>query len=170
MALSVARCHLPEAPRGRPHRVGGGNHRRRREHPGAPRDRRPGPWSLRSRGRASDVAAYRRSAASALAQLAALMDDSEHDVLAYMTFPFQPRTKLHSTNPWERLNKKVKRRADVVGIFPNKASIARLIGAVLLEQNDEWLIQHRYMPIEGMAQLTPPLIDTDPAKLPPLAA
>ena len=103
-------------------------------------------------------------------KLAALMDDSEHDVLAYMTFPLQHRTKLHSTNPLERLNKEVKRRADVVGIFPNEASITRLIGAVLLEQNDEWLLQHRYMQIEGMAELTPPLIDADPAKLPPMAA
>src|SRR6476660_824637 len=103
-------------------------------------------------------------------KLAALMDDSEHDVLAYMTFSPQHRTKLHSTNPLERLNKEVKRRADVVGIFPNEASITRLIGAVLLEQNDEWLLQHRYMQIEGMAELTPPLIDADPAKLPPIAA
>src|ERR671927_44878 len=103
-------------------------------------------------------------------KLAALMDDSEHDVLAYMAFPFQHRTKLHSTNPLERLNKEVKRRADVVGIFPNEASITRLIGAVLLEQHDEWLVQHRYMQMEGRAELTPPLIDADPAKLPPLAA
>jgi putative transposase len=103
-------------------------------------------------------------------KLAALMDDSEHDVLAYMAFPFQHRTKLHSTNPLERLNKEVKRRADVVGIFPNEASITRLIGAVLLEQNDEWLLQHRYMQIEGMAELISPPIDADPAKLPPLAA
>ena len=103
-------------------------------------------------------------------KLAALMDDSEHDVLAYMGFPGQHRTKLHSTNPLERLNKEVKRRADVVGIFPNEASITRLIGAVLLEQNDEWLLQCRYMQIEGMAELTLPLIDADPAKLPPMAA
>ena len=103
-------------------------------------------------------------------KLATLMDDSEHDVLAYMAFPGQHRTKLHSTNPLERLNKEVKRRADVVGIFPNEASIIRLIGAVLLGQNDEWLLQCRYMQIEGMAELTPPLIDADPAKLPPMAA
>lgn len=102
-------------------------------------------------------------------KLAGLMDESEHDVLAYMNFPAQHRTKLHSTNPRERLNKEVKRRADVVGIFPNEASITRLIGAVLLEQNDEWMLQHRYMQIEGMAELTPPAIDAEPAKLPPKA-
>jgi len=93
-------------------------------------------------------------------KLAALMDDSEHDVLAYMSFPAQHRTKLHSTNPLERLNKEVKRRADVVGIFPGESGIMRLIGAVLLEQNDEWQLQHRYMQVEAMAELlTPPLIE-----------
>jgi putative transposase len=86
-------------------------------------------------------------------KLAALMDDSEHDVLAYMAFPRQHRTKLHSTNPIERLNKEVKRRADVVGIFPNEASIVRLIGAVLFEQNDEWQTQHRYMQVEAFARI-----------------
>ena len=103
-------------------------------------------------------------------KLAALMDESEHDLLAYTTFPAQHRTKLHSTNPLERLNKEVKRRANVVGIFPNETSITRLIGAVLLEQNDEWLLQCRYRQVEGMAELTPPMIDTDPAKLPSMAA
>ncbi|HRO13178.1 transposase [Amaricoccus sp.] len=83
-------------------------------------------------------------------------DEAEEDVLAYMTFPSQHRVKLHSTNPLERLNKEVKRRADVVGIFPNEDSIVRLIGAVLLEQNDEWLLQHRYMQIEGMVELDAP--------------
>jgi transposase-like protein len=63
-----------------------------------------------------------------------------------------------------------KRRADVVGIFPDEASIIRLIGAVLLEQNDEWLLQCRYMQIEGMAELTPPLIDDKPTTLAPTAA
>jgi hypothetical protein len=55
----------------------------------------------------------------------------------------------------------------VVGIFPNEAGIARLIGAVLLEQNDKWPLQHRYMQVAGMAEPTPPLIEADPAKLPP---
>jgi hypothetical protein len=67
--------------------------------------------------------------------------------------------KLRSTNPLERLNKEVKRRADVVGIFPGEQSIVRLIGAVLLEANDEWQLQHRYMQTEAMAELLPPLIE-----------
>lgn len=81
------------------------------------------------------------------------MDDSEHDVLAYMAFPVQHRVKLHSTNPLERLNKEVKRRADVVGIFPTEGAIVRLIGAVLMEQNDEWAVQTRYMQVEPMTEL-----------------
>ena len=96
------------------------------------------------------------------------MDGSEDDVLAYMAFPAQHRTKLHSVNTLERLNKEVKRRADVVGIFPNEESIIRLIGAVLMEANDEWQLQHRYMQIEGMAELLAP--DADALRLPPLAA
>jgi transposase-like protein len=103
-------------------------------------------------------------------KLATLMDESEHDVLAYMGFPTQHRAKLHSTNPLERLNKEVKRRADVVGIFPCEASILRLIGAVLLEQNDEWQLQHRYMQVEAMAELMTPATEPDPAQIPPQAA
>ncbi len=99
-------------------------------------------------------------------KLGVFMDDSEHDVLAYMGFPEQHRAKLHSTNPLERLNKEVKRRADVVGIFPSEQSIIRLIGAVLLEQNDEWQLQHRYMQVEGMAGLVPPTIDGEATPLP----
>lgn len=86
-------------------------------------------------------------------KLGTRMDEAETDVLAYTGFPTQHRTKLHSTNPLERLNKEVKRRADVVGIFPNEDSIFRFVGAVLLEQNDEWQLQNRYMQIEGMAEL-----------------
>jgi putative transposase len=103
-------------------------------------------------------------------KLAAFMDESEHDVLAYLGFPAQHRAKLHSTNPLERLNKEVKRRADVVGIFPCEASITRLIGAVLLEQNDEWQLQHRYMQVEAMAELTAPAAEAEPAQIPPQAA
>ena len=89
------------------------------------------------------------------------MDNAEHDVLAYMTFPEQHRVKLHSTNPLERLNKEVKRRADVVGIFPNEDSIVRLIGAVLLEANDEWQLLSRYMQVEAMAELNPSTVEEE---------
>ncbi len=74
-------------------------------------------------------------------KLAALMDEAEHDVLAYMTFPAAHRPKLHSTNPLERLHGEIKRRTNTVGIFPNEDAITRLIGAILLEQNDEWAVQ-----------------------------
>src|SRR5215212_1671933 len=103
-------------------------------------------------------------------KLSALMDESEHDVLAYTGFPAQHRAKLHSTNPLERLNKEVKRRADVVGIFPGEASIVRLIGAVLLEANDEWQLRHRYMQVEAMAELMPPLIEGEVAPATPTRA
>ena len=103
-------------------------------------------------------------------KLGTLMDDSEDDVLAYLAFPAPHRTKLHSTNPLERLNKEVKRRADVVGIFPSEASIIRLIGAVLLEANDEWQLQHRYMGVEAMAELLNPPSLNETLQLPPKAA
>ena len=82
-----------------------------------------------------------------------MMDEAEADVLAYFSFPKSHRVKLHSTNTLERLNKEVKRRADVVGIFPNEESIMRLLGAVLAEQNEEWLLQNRYLPQQSMAEI-----------------
>ncbi len=86
-------------------------------------------------------------------KLAALMDEAQHDVLAYMSFPREHRQKLHSTNPLERLNGEIKRRTNVVGIFPNEDAITRLVGAILLEQNDEWAVSRRYMTLESIAQI-----------------
>jgi transposase-like protein len=90
-----------------------------------------------------------------LPKLAVFMDEAEPDVLAYMSFPSQHRAKLHSTNPIERLNGEIKRRTEVVGIFPNEDAIVRLIGAILLEQNDEWaVLRARYMTLETIAPLS----------------
>lgn len=87
--------------------------------------------------------------------LAALMGQAEGDVLAYLGFPAAHRAESHSTNPLERLNGEVKRRTDVVGIFPNKAAITRLVVAIVLEQNDEWSAHRaRYMTVETMTELT----------------
>ena len=95
------------------------------------------------------------------------MDEAEADVLAFKSFPKDHRPKIHSTNPLERLNGEIKRRTEVVGIFPNEEAITRLIGAILLEQNDEWAVQRaRYMTLETIA----PLTDDPFVKLPSAAA
>jgi transposase-like protein len=102
-----------------------------------------------------------------VAKLAGLMDEAEPDVLAFMSFPKDHRPKIHSTNPLERLNGEIKRRTEVVGIFPNEAAITRLVGAILLEQNDEWAVQRaRYMTLETIA----PLSEDPIVKLPAVAA
>jgi len=87
-------------------------------------------------------------------RLAKLMDEAEHDVLAYMAFPKEHWPQLHSTNPIERLNREVKRRTNVVAIFPNEEAITRLVGALMLEQNDEWAVCRRYMTLETLATVS----------------
>jgi putative transposase len=94
-------------------------------------------------------------------KLSKLMDGAEHDVLAFMDFPKPHRLQIHSTNPLERLNAEIKRRTNVVGIFPNDAAIIRLVGAMMLEQNDEWALNRRYMQLEALQSLS----DTVPTRL-----
>ncbi len=102
-----------------------------------------------------------------LPKLAAFMDEAQADVLAYMDFPTAHRTKPHATNPLERVNGEVKRRTDVIGIFPYEDAITRLGGVIRLEQNDEWMVQRaRYMTLETMA----PLGNDTPVSLPAMAA
>ena len=99
-------------------------------------------------------------------KLSALMDSSREDVLAYMDFPREHWPQIASTNPLERVNKEIKRRSDVVGIFPNDEAIIRLVGALMLETNDEWAVARRYMGLESLARIT----DTPNHRLPAVAA
>lgn len=111
---------------------------------------------------AKDVRAQWNTVADALRErapkLAAMMDAAREDVLAYTDFPIEHWPQIASTNPLERLNKEIKRRSDVVGIFPNDRAVIRLVGALMLEQNDEWAVCRRYMSLESLAAITDPMI------------
>jgi putative transposase len=100
------------------------------------------------------------------AKLGGLMDASREDVLTYMDYPKEHWAQIASTNPLERVNKEIKRRADVVGIFPNDAAIVRLVGALMLEQSDEWAVSRRYFSLESLARLA----DNHSRQLPATAA
>ncbi|MER8678352.1 transposase, partial [Mesorhizobium sp. M0162] len=108
-----------------------------------------------ARGRVRTMARRRRPDPAEGAEAGDNHGRRRADVLAYMTFPKEHRAKLHSTNPIERLNGEIKRRTEVVEIFPNDDAVVRLVGAILLEQNDEWAVQRaRYMTLETISQMS----------------
>jgi len=94
---------------------------------------------------------------------AKVLVDAQHDVLAYMAFPQEHWTRMYSTNSLERLNREVKRRTDNVGVFPDHASVMRLVGSVLLEIDDEWQVERRYFSLESMRRLREPTSETPPS-------
>jgi putative transposase len=108
-----------------------------------------------ARERVSEVIARLEGTAP---KVAALLEEAEEDLIAFYSFPGPHWSKLRSTNPLERVNREIGRRSDVVGIFPNNAAVLRLAGALLIEQNDEWLVSRRYLSAESLALV---LVDED---------
>ena len=88
-----------------------------------------------------------------LPKIAELLEEAEEDLLAFYAFPAEHRPKLRSTNPLERVNREIGRRTDVVGIFPDDASLIRLATSLVIEQNDEWLVGRRYLSLDSLAPL-----------------
>lgn len=178
MRLVVADDH--KGPRAAAAKVFSATHQRCRVHwlrnalAHAPAKQRPAAVAMLKTIFAQDSAeaahAQWRQVADALRErfpkLADLMNGAREDVLAYMTFPREHWPQIASTNPLERLNGEIKRRADVVGIFPNDRAVLRLVGALMLEQNDEWAVSRRYMSLESLGALS----DDPILRLPAVAA
>ena len=108
--------------------------------------------------------------AAVVPRVAELLADAEEDLLSFYRFPAVHWSKLRSTNPLERVNREIARRADVVGIFPNDAAALRLAGALLIEQNDEWLVSRRYLSEESLALVLRDLTETEPEEVKQLPA
>jgi len=97
---------------------------------------------------------------------AKVVSDAENDILAYMAYPSDHWSRIYSTNPLERLNREVKRRTDVVGVFPDVASVTRLVGAVLMEVDDDWQVGKRYFSLTSMQRLTEPALNQVAERVP----
>ena len=105
-----------------------------------------------------------------LPKIATLLEDAEEDLLAFYAFPPDHWTKLRSTNPLERFNREIGRRTDVVGIFPNDRALIRLAASVVIEQNDEWLVGHRYLSQHSLDAILPITKKTTTERKPPSSA